>query len=150
LSLDGDREPDGGYGPAEWAKPTRRLSQHDSSFLRLSIPHRRSGEVRLAGFELRSHVPLYQGRVVPRRQGRVAVSSSDGAVVEVHHTLAESAFVQQFELQADIVGEERVAASHHDGRDEQVDLVDQPGLDRLGGEVGAGVAQSKLPSSSAT
>jgi hypothetical protein len=54
----------------------------------------------------------------------------------MNHAVAETAFVQQLELQADTVGEGLLAASHHDGRDEQVVLVDQPGLDRLGGEVG--------------
>ena len=56
--------------------------------------------------------------------------------MEVHNTVAETAFVQQFEFQAEIVGEGPFASSHHDRRDEQVALVDQPGLDRLGGEVG--------------
>src|SRR5215203_3674144 len=72
----------------------------------------------------------------PRRPGSVAISSPPGTVVEVKHAIDETAFVQQFELQADIVGEGLFAASHHDGRDEQVPLVDQPGLYRLGGEVG--------------
>src|SRR5215203_1640188 len=71
----------------------------------------------------------------PRRPGSVAISSRPGAVVEVNHAVAETAFVQQFELQADIVGEGLFAASHHYRREEQVALVDQPGLDRLGGEV---------------
>jgi hypothetical protein len=44
--------------------------------------------------------------------------------VEVHHAIAETAFVPELELQADIVGEGRLAASHHDGREEQVTLVD--------------------------
>jgi hypothetical protein len=69
--------------------------------------------------------------------GGLAVPSSPGAVAEVNHAVAETAFVQQFELQADIVGEELFATSHYDGRDKQVPLVDQPGLDRLGGEIGA-------------
>jgi hypothetical protein len=55
--------------------------------------------------------------------------------VKVNHAVSETAFVKQLELQEDIVGERPFAASHHDGRDEQVVLVDQPGLDRLGGEV---------------
>jgi hypothetical protein len=54
----------------------------------------------------------------------------------VNHAVAETAFVQQFELQADMVGERRVAASDHDGHHEQLELVDQSGLGRLGGEVG--------------
>ena len=54
----------------------------------------------------------------------------------MNHAVAEKAYAQQFELQADTVGERLFAASHQDGRDEQVALVDQPGPDRLGGEVG--------------
>src|SRR5215212_7709852 len=76
--------------------------------------------------------------------GSVAVSSSPGAVVEVDHAVAETAFAQQFELHADIVGEGPFAASHHDGRDEQMVLVDQPGPERLGGEVGT--AHDHVPS----
>src|SRR5215469_10954231 len=57
------------------------------------------------------------------------------AVVEVHHAVAETAFVQQLKLQANVVGERLFAASHHDGCEEQVALVDQPGLYRLGGKV---------------
>jgi hypothetical protein len=54
--------------------------------------------------------------------------------VEVNHAVAEMAFVPQFERQADIVGEELFAA-YHDGLDELVPPVDQPGLDRLSGKV---------------
>ena len=56
--------------------------------------------------------------------------------MEVNHAALETAFVQQFELQADIWGKRTFTASHHDGRDEQVALVYQPGPERLGGEVG--------------
>src|SRR5436309_3393502 len=72
-------------------------------------------------------LPMYIG--APSKLGR-------GAVVEVNHAVAETALVQQFELQADTAGKGLYAASHHDGRYEQVELVDQPGLDRLGCEVG--------------
>src|SRR4051794_5903884 len=71
-----------------------------------------------------------------RGPARVAVASRPDAVVEVNHAVAEAALVEELELQADMVGEGLFAASHHDGREEQVALVDQPGLDRLGGEVG--------------
>jgi hypothetical protein len=54
----------------------------------------------------------------------------------VNHAVAETAFVQQLELEADLAGESLDAAAHHDGRDDEVDLVDQPGLDRLSGEIG--------------
>src|SRR6266545_432136 len=59
----------------------------------------------------------------------------DRAVVDVDDAVAETAFVQQFELHADIGGQGRLPASHHDRREEQVELVDQAGLDRLGGEL---------------
>ena len=61
----------------------------------------------------------------------------------MNQAVAETVFVQQFELQADIVGEELFAASHHDGRDEQVALVDQPRLDRLDGEPGPPTMMSR-------
>src|SRR2546425_2983848 len=70
------------------------------------------------------------------RPRRIAVSSHARTVVEVNHAIAEATFVQQLELQADLVGEGRFAASDHNGRDEEVALIDQPGLHRLGGEVG--------------
>src|SRR5215218_741253 len=66
----------------------------------------------------------------------VAVSLRPGAVVEVNHAALETAFVQQFELQADVAGEMPFTATNHDGRDEQVTLVYQPGLERLGRQVG--------------
>jgi FAD binding domain/Aromatic-ring hydroxylase, C-terminal len=56
-------------------------------------------------------------------------SSRPGSVAEVDHAVAETAFVQQFELQPDIVGQGPISTSHHDGCDEQVALVDQPGLE---------------------
>src|SRR5439155_3590630 len=68
--------------------------------------------------------------------GRAAVCSRAGAVAEVDHAVAETALAQQLELHADVVGEALVAAAHHDGRNEQVDLVDQASPDRLAGEVG--------------
>ena len=54
----------------------------------------------------------------------------------MNHAVAEAAFIQQFELEADLVGESLDPSSHHDGRDDQMDLVDHPGLERLGGEIG--------------
>lgn len=50
--------------------------------------------------------------------GCVTVSSPSGTVLEVDYTIAETAFIYQFELHADIVGEGPFAASHHDRRDE--------------------------------
>ena len=67
--------------------------------------------------------------------GEVSVASSSclGAVVEVDHAVAETVLVQQFEVEADVSGERPLSASYHDGHDEQVPLVDQPGLDRVCG-----------------
>src|SRR5207248_3765196 len=70
------------------------------------------------------------------RQARSGVSAqSIQTIVEVNRAAAETAFLQQLELLMEIAGKRPFAASHHDGRQEQVALVDQPGLDRLGGEV---------------
>src|SRR5215211_2121689 len=79
-----------------------------------------------------------------RSSGSVSVSLRPGAVTQVDHAIAETAFVQQFEPHANIVGEGWLASSHHDGRDEQVALVDQPGPERLGGEVGTAHADVTL------
>jgi hypothetical protein len=61
--------------------------------------------------------------------------------VEVNHAVAETALAEQFQVQADTVGEGLFPASHHDRREEQVSLVYQPSLDRLSGEVGAAHAE---------
>ena len=78
---------------------------------------------------------LFRCRSQPmaRRPDGVTVSSRPSAVVEVNHAVAETAFVQQFELQADVVGQGSLAASHYHRYDEQVTLVDQPALERLCG-----------------
>src|SRR5206468_4004134 len=57
------------------------------------------------------------------------------AVVEVNDAVAEAALAKQLEVQADTVGEGLLAASHHDRREEQLELVDQTSLERLGGEL---------------
>jgi hypothetical protein len=56
---------------------------------------------------------------------------------EVHDVVAETALVLQFETEADIVRQGLLAASHHDGRDEQVTLVDEPGSERVSSELRA-------------
>src|SRR5439155_15221982 len=66
------------------------------------------------------------------------------SVAEVNRAVAETAFVEELELQTDIVRKGLLAASHHDGRDEQLELVDQAGLDRLGREVGTSDADVTL------
>jgi uncharacterized damage-inducible protein DinB len=60
-----------------------------------------------------------------------------GPVAEEHHAAAEAAFLQQLEREPDVVGKSLVPAAHDDGDEEQMDLVDEPGLERLGGEVRA-------------
>jgi len=49
------------------------------------------------------------------RRRQAVLFSGHGAVVEVDHAVAETGFVQQFELQADIAGKRLLAISHHDG-----------------------------------
>jgi hypothetical protein len=56
--------------------------------------------------------------------------------VEVDHSADEAPLVEQLELHADAVREGPLAAPHDDRREEQVAFVDQPGPERLGGELG--------------
>jgi hypothetical protein len=63
--------------------------------------------------------------------------------VDVDYAVPEAAFVHQLELHVNIVRESPVAAPDHDGRDQQVELVDQPGLDRLRSEMRA--AHGEVP-----
>lgn len=62
--------------------------------------------------------------------------------MEVNHAAAETAFVQHFELHADIVGEGPIALLPPRWARGTGGLVDQPGLDRLGSEVGTAHADS--------
>lgn len=57
---------------------------------------------------------------------------SADAVVEVHHAVAEAAFVEELELQPDTVRKSTPATSHHDRRDEEAALVDQSRAESLG------------------
>src|SRR6476469_326646 len=60
------------------------------------------------------------------------------AVVEMNDTILEAALIEQFELRADVVRQGAFAATHHDRAQEEMALVDQPGGDRLAGELAAG------------
>src|SRR5512144_265757 len=62
-----------------------------------------------------------------------STSSGSDSVTHVDHAAPEAAFVQQFELQADIVGKRLLAASNDDRSDEQAAFVHQPRLERVGG-----------------
>jgi hypothetical protein len=42
------------------------------------------------------------------------------------HAVAEAAFIQQLELEPEIGRERRLAASQHDGRQDQPEFVDHP------------------------
>jgi hypothetical protein len=66
------------------------------------------------------------------------------AIVEVNRAVAETAFVQQLEVHANVVaGEGTFAASHDDGHEEQLVLVDQTGLDRPGRKLGTTTVRSQ-------
>lgn len=56
---------------------------------------------------------------------------------EVHDTFAESAIVQQLEVGASVAGQRGLASAEQDGTDEQVALIDQPGLESVRREVRA-------------
>jgi hypothetical protein len=70
-------------------------------------------------------------------------ASGPGGVAAVNHAVAETAFVQQFELHADMVGERLVTASHHDGHEEQLPLVDQSGLEAWAARSGPPTVRSR-------
>ena len=56
-------------------------------------------------------------------------------VVEVHEATVEAALVDQFEIESDVIGQGRRAASYHDRREKEPILVDEARPDRFGGEV---------------
>ena len=53
----------------------------------------------------------------------------------MNDAVLEPALVEQFELRSDAVRQGAFAATHHDRAYEEKALVDQPGADRLAGEV---------------
>ena len=55
----------------------------------------------------------------------------------MNHAVAESTLVEQLEVEANIVGKRLFPASDDDRREEHVALVDQPGPESVGGEIGA-------------
>jgi hypothetical protein len=59
------------------------------------------------------------------------------AIVEVRRAVGKAALGEERELEAYAIWEGRLAAADDDGRKQQVDLVDQPGPERMGGEAGA-------------
>lgn len=67
---------------------------------------------------------------------RVAARSDAYAVVEVNDAVSEPALIEKFELRSDVVWQGALAASHHDGVQEQMARVDQPRADCLAGELG--------------
>src|SRR2546427_7141681 len=68
-----------------------------------------------------------------RRVGKSRwLASPPGSVVEIDRAVAEPAFVQQLEIQTDVVaGKRAFGASHHDRHEKEVILVDHSSLDRL-------------------
>jgi hypothetical protein len=65
-----------------------------------------------------------------------ADASRSGAATEEHCAAVETAFVRELELDTHAIREPPRAAAHHDRGDEPMELVDQTGLDRPGGEPG--------------
>lgn len=66
------------------------------------------------------------------------------AVTQVDHAVAEPPLVHQLEIDADVVWEERIAATDDRPSDEQLVLIDQSGPDRLRCQVRTGDAEGKV------
>jgi hypothetical protein len=56
--------------------------------------------------------------------------------MEVDHAAREMALVSEFQIQPDMVGQGALAAPDAGRHDKEVQRVDQPGLESLGGETG--------------
>src|SRR5437667_8123611 len=56
------------------------------------------------------------------------------AVAEVHDTVAEPALLQQLQLDAGVAGECGLAVTDEHRINEELALIDQPGVERVGGE----------------
>ena len=76
-----------------------------------------------------------------RSARRVCRRSGADAVVQVDHAVVEPVLVDQLEIQPYVVRQRRRAAAHDHREEEQVQLVDQPGLERLARELGAADAE---------
>jgi hypothetical protein len=72
-----------------------------------------------------------------------AAGSRSGPVAEVDDAVAEAAFVQQLQVQPEVVGEGSGAASDHDRREEELALVDETGRERVACQLGA--ADGEVP-----
>ena len=73
----------------------------------------------------------------PERSRRSERGFLQSPVAEVDDTVAESALVEQLELDAPVDRQRRLAPIEDDRPDEQLALVDQPGLESLCREVRA-------------
>ena len=55
-------------------------------------------------------------------------------IAKVDHSISKTALVQEIQLDAYVAGQDPLAAADHDRHDEQLNLVDEPGPDRVCGE----------------
>ena len=55
-------------------------------------------------------------------------------IAKIDHSISKTAFVQEIQLYAYVAGQNLLAAANHNGHDEQMNLVDEPGPDRVCGE----------------
>src|SRR3954470_9841803 len=95
---------------------------------------RGSGGPRRASTVNRSAAGTSSRTVTPWRSSTRPLGAR--AVVEVNDAVGKPALVEQFELQADIIGEGSLPSPDQHCSEEEVELVDQPGPDRLPGELG--------------
>src|SRR5438067_12656581 len=64
-----------------------------------------------------------------------------GPVMQVNRALGEAVFVHELELDLGRLAERPCAAAHYHRHQDEVELVDQTGVERLGGELGAAHAE---------
>jgi len=56
-------------------------------------------------------------------------------IAKINHSVSKTALVQEIQPSAYVAGQDPLAAAKHSRHDEQMILVDEPGPDRLCGEV---------------
>ena len=57
-------------------------------------------------------------------------------IAKINHSVSKTALVQEIQPYAYVAGQDPLAAAKHSRHNEQLILVDEPGLDHMGGEGG--------------
>ena len=87
---------------------------------------------------LKSGIPLLRLSRMPMHDSaqnlRQQTPSGLRAVAKIDHSIAKTALVQEIQPHAYVAGQDPLAAANHNGHDEQMNLVDEPGPDRVCGQ----------------